>query len=318
MPTITAATAASRPSRPRALTATTGGAADEWKFEFHGYFRAPLKVSFGPPSPDGAAQHVQPDEPRRPPAAPCRRIRPAPSRPSPARSGTARRASPATLYTTWEFTNTVHGPWTQLNFSYGNSRAMATVIVDSYSVTDGGYRHLQAQQGIDQAFLTLNFPEALGDLGTLTWNIGTFQNRYGTAGKYDGGMYETYLFGRTHMSGSTLTANLTNLDSAGDWALTLEHGIGAKIEIVPFLNNQNYQIFTNVPSGTNNGQRYLADRDAEYLPYAGTVPQGSTFVHHAHVIAKYTEDVDVRRALPLHVDARRQLAPDQLGAAERQ
>ena len=31
------------------------------------------------------------------------------------------------------------------------------------------------------------------------------------------------------MSGSTLTANLTNLDSAGDWALTLEHGIGSKM-----------------------------------------------------------------------------------------
>ena len=78
---------------------------------------------------------------------------------------------PGYLYTTWEYTNTVHGPWAQLNFTYGNSRAMATVIVDSYSQTDGGYKHLQAQQGIDQAFLTLNFPDALGDLGTLTWNI---------------------------------------------------------------------------------------------------------------------------------------------------
>ncbi len=99
---------------------------------------------------------------------------------------------PGYSYQTWEFTNTVHGPWTQLNFSYGNSRVTATVIVDSYSVTDGGYKHLQAQQGIDQAFLTMNFPDVLGDLGTLTWNIGTFQNRYGTMGKYDGGMYETY------------------------------------------------------------------------------------------------------------------------------
>ena len=71
---------------------------------------------------------------------------------------------PGSLYTTWDFTNTVHGPWTQLNFSYGNSRAQATVIINSYSITDGGYRHLQAQQGIDQAFLTLNFPEVLGDL----------------------------------------------------------------------------------------------------------------------------------------------------------
>ena len=164
---------------------------------------------------------------------------------------------------------------------------MATVIVDSYSVTDGGYKHLQAQQGIDQAFLTLNFPEALGDYGTLTWTLGTFQNRYGTMGKYDGGMYETYLIGRTHITGETLTANLTNIDSAGDWAISLEHGFGAKYDLVPFLNNQYYQIFTNVPSGSMNGAPYLSSRDAEYLPYAGTVPQGSTFLHHAHVAAKY-------------------------------
>jgi hypothetical protein len=287
MPTISGDNRIS-PKQAEALTATTGGAADEWKFEFHGYFRAPLKVSFGPPTPTALpSTYSMPQD-----LPPGSSVPPYPPGAAPPVSGTQWHSPtrlPGSLYTTWEFTNTVHGPWTQLNFSYGNSRAQATVIIDSYAVTDGGYRHLQAQQGIDQAFLTLNFPEALGDLGTLTWNIGTFQNRYGTAGKYDGGMYETYLFGRTHMSGSTLTANLTNLDSAGDWSLTLEHGVGAKIEIIPFLNNQNYQIFTNVPSGTNNGQRYLADRDAEYLPYAGTVPQGSTFVHHAHAIAKYTK-----------------------------
>jgi hypothetical protein len=27
--------------------------------------------------------------------------------------------------------------------------------------------------------------------------------------------------------------------------------------------------------------------NADYIPYAGSVPQGSTFVHHAHVLAKY-------------------------------
>ncbi len=46
-----------------------------------------------------------------------------------------------------------------------------------------------------------------GEYGGLVWNVGTFQNRYGTAGKYDGGMYETYLFGRTHQTGETLTGD---------------------------------------------------------------------------------------------------------------
>ena len=101
-------------------------------------------------------------------------------------------------------------------------------------------------------------------------------------GKYDGGMYETYIIGRTHVTGETLTANLTNLDNAGNWSISLEHGFGAKYDIVPVPNNQCYQIVTNKPAGTTS-QPYLADRDAEYLPYAGPVPQGSTFLHHAHV-----------------------------------
>jgi len=257
------------------LTASTGGSADEWKFDFHGYFRAPLRISFGPPTPANLPTRAD----AYPPGA------------APPVSGTQWHSPtrvPGYNYQDWNFTNTVGGPWTQLNFSYGNSRAMATVIVDSYAVTDGGYKHLQAQQGIDQAFLTLNFPEALGDLGTLTWNLGTFQNRYGTMGKYDGGMYETYIIGRTHITGETLTANLTNLDNAGNWAVSVEHGFGAKYDVIPFTNNQNYQIYDiplSMPGATS--QPYLADRDPEYLPYAGAVPQGSTFLHHFHLGAKY-------------------------------
>ncbi|MEP6653923.1 MAG: hypothetical protein ABJA82_11215, partial [Myxococcales bacterium] len=176
-------------------------------------------------------------------------------------------------------------------FSYGNSRAMMTVIVDSYGQTSAGYRDLQSQQGIDQAFLTLNFPEAFGDHGGLVFNVGSFQNRYGTAGKYDAGMYETYLFGRTHVGGVTATANI---DTGTQWGLTAEAGGGTKLEVIPFTNNQLFQIFKgaagkNMP-GENQGfgyQRTLADRDAEYLPYAGPVPQGSTFLGHFHLGAAY-------------------------------
>jgi hypothetical protein len=263
------------------LAPTTAGAADEWKFDFHGYMRAPFRTSFGPPSPIQIPSSSSMPQPYSIPPYPIGAAAP------PGLQMHSPPRVPGYLYTTWEFTNTVGGPWAQLNFSYGNSRAMMTVIVDSYNQTDGSYRNIQAQQGIDQAFLTLNFPDALGDLGTLVWNIGTFQNRYGTAGKYDGGMYETYLFGRTHISGETLTANLTNVDAGGDWAISLEHGFGAKINLVPFLNNPFYQIFSNVPSGQNQGSPYLSSADAEYLPYAGPVPQGSTFVHHAHIGAKY-------------------------------
>jgi len=268
------------------LTPSTSGAADEWKFDFHGYLRAPLRASIGPATPVvlPSTYSASPD-PRPPgsfynpqtgmaPATKCCQLHGVPR-------------VPGALYTTWNYTNTVTGPWSDLDFHYGNSRVTATVIVDAYNQTDGSYRAIQSQQGIDQAFVTLNFPDVFGDYGGLVWNVGTFQNRYGTAGKYDGGMYETYLFGRTHQTGETLTANLTNLDAKGDWSVTLEHGFGAKMDVVPFLNDPYYKVLTNVPSGSDNGKAYLSQRDAEYLPYAGPVPMGSTFITHGHIGAKY-------------------------------
>jgi hypothetical protein len=268
------------------LSPSTAGAADEWRFQFHGYFRAPLRASWGPPTP--LAQPAIYD-PSMSPYPSIYNLQPyAPGARAP--SGTQLHGTPRTpgyTYTGWDYTNTIGGPWSQLNFSYGNSRVTGTVIIDAYNQTDGGYRNLQAQQGIDQVFLTVNVPEAFGDYGTLTWNIGSFANRYGVAGKYDAGMYETYLFGRTHVAGSTWTANLSNLDAAGNWSLILEGGIGQKLDVVPFMNNQNYQVFMNVPIGGNSGSPYLSDRSPDYLPWAGSVPIGSTYLHHEHVVAKF-------------------------------
>lgn len=268
------------------LSPSTGGAADEWKFQFHGYFRAPLRASFGAPTPvDQPSIYADPVTMASPPHS----ISPyAPGATAP--PGTQMHSTPRIVgfaYYGWDYTNTVGGPWSQLNFSYGNSRVTGTVIVDAYNQTDGSYKNLQAQQGIDQVFLTTNVPEAFGDHGGLVVNIGTFANRYGVAGKYDAGMYETYLFGRTHVAGLTASANLANLDSAGDWSLVLEGGLGQKLDAVPFMNNQNYQIFMNIPIGQNYGSPYLSDRSPDYLPWAGSVPVGSTYLHHEHLVAKY-------------------------------
>jgi hypothetical protein len=270
----------------KVLEASTVSASDEWKFEFHGYMRAPIRASLGPPSP---VQHPSRDFDS-PSNAGLNYVAPF----APGTSGPAGLQLheivrvPGSNYAAWDYTNTITGPWTQLNFSYGNSRVTTTVIVDAYNQTDGSYRNLQAQQGIDQVFLTLRFPDAFGDYGGLVWNIGTFPNRYGMSGKYDGGMYETYLFGRTHVSGETLTATLSNLDPMGDWTVTLEHGLGAKMDIVPFTNNQTYQIYGS-PTGPGylSGAQDLASQNADYLPWAGPVPQGSTYLHHAHIMAKY-------------------------------
>lgn len=296
VPQFGAQTAISQ-KQAEALTSSVSNSSDEWKFEFHGYMRAPFRASLGPPSPV--------NHPTRDPSAttaqncaldpannflPCNFVGPyAPGAAAP--SGYQLHEAPrvpGANYQAWDFSNTLYGPWTQLNFSFGNSRVTTTVVIDAYNQSDGSYRNLQANQGIDQAFLTVRFPDAFGDYGSVVWNIGSFPSRYGTAGKYDAGMYETYQFGRTHVSGEVLTATLSNLDPMGDWVVTLEHGLGAKMDFTPFTNNQNYQIFGS-PGGPGNlnGAPDLAAQSPDYLPYPGPVPQGSTYLHHAHIMAKY-------------------------------
>ncbi|MDX2023295.1 MAG: hypothetical protein SF187_23880 [Deltaproteobacteria bacterium] len=206
----------------------------EWKWDFKGFFRAPMRVGIG--SQDGSTQFHSPP------------------------------MVPDANYTNWAYTNQIPGPWVEMMFQYGNSRAKMTTALASYNITSGGYRELQAQLGIDRAFLTLNFPEALGDIGTLSWNVGVFSDRYGAAGRYDAGMYETYLFGRTRMAGETLRANIY----AGDnLTVTVEHGIGAKTD------QQKWTMRSVQPAAMGGYQAYE--------PYPGPVQQGSTLLHHAHV-----------------------------------
>jgi hypothetical protein len=216
----------------------------EWKFDVTGYFRAPLRFSWGPPTlpdPNGGAPGTQL---RTPPLV------------------------PDANYIDWRYTNSLVAPWTELNFHYGNDRAQATVQIASYNITDAGYRRLEANLGVNQAYLTLNFPDIITENGRINLTVGGFTNRYGAAGRYDAGKYETYLFGRTHVAGETLSFEY----DLGDWTLAVEDGFGAKLENTPFQP-------TTVDPSTGAGMVTTQPWD----PYPGPVPQESTFVHHAHV-----------------------------------
>ena len=61
---------------------------------------------------------------------------------------------PDGTYTDWRYTNNLPGPWAELRFAYGNQRVTGNVLIAAYNITEGGYRNLQAQLGIDQAFVT--------------------------------------------------------------------------------------------------------------------------------------------------------------------
>ena len=139
---------------------------------------------------------------------------------------------PDANYIDWRYTNSFVAPWTELNFKYGNDRVKAQVQIASYNLTDPGYRRLESNLGINQAFITLLWPE-LGNNENLhlTLTVGGFTNRYGAAGRYDAGKYETYLFGRTHVAGATVNVAY---DASEDWTFQVETGGGAKLEPIPF------------------------------------------------------------------------------------
>jgi hypothetical protein len=168
---------------------------------------------------------------------------------------------------TYEWTNAglAPGPEANLYITVENMRAAGTVILQANTFWDVGFKNVETLGGISQAYVTLKFPGALGDAGGLVWTIGGFSNRYGNAGprQQSSGYYQTQLFGRTHVLGEALTADIKLSDGL---SLMLEHGLGAKTEVVPYL----------PPDGT------LPPPRAPWLPEQGPVPQGSNFVHHGH------------------------------------
>jgi hypothetical protein len=206
-----------------------------WRFEFEGYLRAPMRLGFG----SG-------------PAAP------------PAMGEDGKIHAPAWIpdgtFTDWRYTHNIPGPWVELRFLYGNGRVTGNASIAAYNITDGSYRNLQAQLGIDQAFIKIDWSDLFEQHGGLVWNVGVFQNRYGAAGRYDAGKYDTYLIGRTHVAGETLTGfyHLNDL-----LTITLEHGIGAKIEAISRVGA-------------------LPEPTPRHLPWAGPAQLGTQLVHHLH------------------------------------
>src|SRR5262245_48461697 len=238
------------PAEPPPVVAPEPSA--EWKFEVTGYFRAPMRFSWGEaktsPGFDENANEI-------PPSAAGTQLRTPP-------------LVPDANYIDWRYTNSFVAPWTELNFKYGNDRVKAQVQIASYNLTDPGYRRLESNLGINQAFITLLWPELAGNENLhLTLTVGGFTNRYGAAGRYDAGKYETYLFGRTHVAGATMNVAW---DVSDDLTVQIEGGGGAKLEPIPYYGapGPSSQPRTSLPM---------------WEPYPGPLPQESAFVAHAHL-----------------------------------
>lgn len=217
---------------------------DDWTFNFKGYLRAGVAVGLGPKNDgsEGKELHIPP------------RI---------IGAGSGR----------WEYASLAQNPALSLYLNFSNPMVSANIIMSSGTLSDSSFDGNldRISPGVRQAYLILKFPDAFGSRGGLSVTVGGFSNRYGSAGReqVSSGYYGAYLFGRTHVAGEVVTADL---DLNQDWEMILEHGVGAKLEAIPFLSNA--EIYADVT-------------ELDYFEGQGQVPQGSNFAHHAHAALVY-------------------------------
>jgi hypothetical protein len=181
---------------PVVVSGPAAATSDEWKFDFHGFFRAPMRIGMAKRENAGLGQSgLVFHNPR----------------------------VPDDQYLSWLFTRNQERDWAEMFFSYGNSRVTGTVSIQGFNFTDAAWNDSDAQFGIAQGFVTWTPPLGL-EGARLQWRVGSFTERYGMAGKYDAGKYDTYLFGRTHAMGERLRGEY----DLGDVTLKLEHGLGTR------------------------------------------------------------------------------------------
>ncbi len=225
---------------------------DDWHFFTHGYFRAPLRIGVGKRPACGPGQNPGTVVS----GVPC-------AGPGQSTTNLHQPFLPDDQYLDWRYTRQWEQDWTEVFLNYGNSRVVGTVGFQAYNLTDAGYSDTSAQLGIAQGYVTVTPDVGLSSV-RLKWKVGSFWEKYGQAGDYDAGAYDTYLFGRTHQIGETLAADM----DVGDFTLRLAQGIGAKLEQVaagqaPTAGSPGFTLLTHYHAGAS--YKKLVDANFHYL-----------------------------------------------------
>lgn len=207
-----AAAAPPAPNRASESRSTTyGGAAGEGDllYDFSGYFRAPLRMGFG--------ERTYPAEGQS--------------------SRTFHRPIvPDDQYLSWQYLGRGND-WAELFFSVGTDVVQGTVGITGFQFTDASWARPDAQFGITLGYLTLT-PDLPWKNVRFEAKAGAHWNRYGQAGKYDSGKYDTFLFGRTHVLGYTMRAEI----DLGPVTLWGEQGFGTKQPNPSIYNNARFTL----------------------------------------------------------------------------
>ncbi|MEO7038175.1 MAG: hypothetical protein ABI548_29675 [Polyangiaceae bacterium] len=194
-----------------------------WKFEFHGFIRAPMFVGVG----------------RR-------------DKPLPGQSSTTLHSPviPDNQYLSWQSSPHNKTDWGELYFSLGNPLAKGTVSIQGYNFVQGSFSNPSAQLGISDGYVDLT-PDLGYENVRLAWRVGAFSNKYGSAGRYDAGEYDTYMFGRVHNAGEALHIDFDIDERNSVW---VEHGIGAKKPDPNQYNNTRFTMLNHAHVGFNHEQ----------------------------------------------------------------
>ncbi len=188
------------PGRFRPSYGVTPASASDYKFDFHGFLVLPLRFGVNERAHSTALQYK-----------------------------TVYHGPPVTPddFDRFEHTGVVPEPWTQLGFSYGNSRAVATVIIAARSVSvASGFFNPPDQLGINDAFIT--FKPDFGNVDVQV-DVGGFANRYGSMGQYDTGRYDTPVIARVGGVGETARIGVP----LGKLVFLAEHGVMGQFDRAP-------------------------------------------------------------------------------------
>ena len=201
----------------------------QWKFSFHGYLRAPMRVGMGkrlPEDTNGYKVGNQTDL-------------------------TLHEATiPDDQYLSFQSTAHNMRSWAEGFFGFGNGTAQGVIGIGSYNLTEGGFNDFEANWGISQAYVLLT-PD-LGFENARIWaKAGAIVDRYGMAGRYDAGEYDTYMFGRTHVVGETFHLDY---DVNPLWTLSLEQGFGTHKPDPNAFNNARYTLLHHEHVGLKMGR----------------------------------------------------------------
>jgi hypothetical protein len=173
---------------------------DAWTMTYSGYLRAPMRMGIGNDTLQNLPANADPVGPM----------------------SLHYPVIPDDQYGSWQFTSHNRKDWAEMFFTVGNGTASGTLAIQGFQFTDPAWKLNNSQFGIGQGWVEVN-----SDLGfeNIKFNVkaGSFWARYGMAGVYDAGEYDTYLIGRTHTMGGQATMGI----DLGGAVLTFEGGFGA-------------------------------------------------------------------------------------------